>query len=168
MLKRAFSIFVLVIFLAHFAGFYLYFFTQLQLVRQEMRAKLKELPADELELLILSAEEYKHAKVEEHEVKVQGKMYDIARVTEQSDSVLIYCVHDAAEDNLLAFLDKILSLPLKDKSVPQGVLHFYTMCFLPTQWDFALPEFTSATSFTAYSAITPQFTSADIFYPPKA
>jgi hypothetical protein len=167
MLKRAFSIFVLGIFLAHFAGFYIYFFTQLHLVRQEMRAKLKELPAEELDLLILSMEEYQHAKVEEHEVKVDGKMYDIARVEQLGNQVLIYCVHDAAEDNLLAFLDKILSLPLKDKSVPHGVLHFYTLHFLPAQFDFTLPEFTSPSSVTAYSAITSQFISADIFYPPK-
>jgi hypothetical protein len=167
MLKRTLSILVLILFLAHFAGFYIYFFVQLKQVRKEMREKLKALPSDELELLTLSPEEYHKAKVEEHEVKVDGKMYDIARVEKLDNTILVYCLHDAAEDNLLAFLDKILSLPLKDKSVPNGVIQFYALHFLPVHWNFVIPEFVTPQSFTAYAGISSQYISADIFYPPK-
>ena len=168
MLNKVLSVCVLCLFLAHFAGFYIYFFIQMNQVRQEMRAKLKELPPDELDLLILSPSEFEKAKVEEHEVKVNGKMYDIARVEIQGDKVLVHCLHDASEDDLLAFLDKILSLPLKDKSVPTGVLQFLSLNYLPTHWSFSMPEFLIAQSFTPYAEIASQFASAEITPPPKA
>lgn len=132
MLKRSLSVLVLCLFLAHFAGFYIYFFVQLSQVRKEMRAQLKYLPEDQLQLIKLSTAEYKKVKVDEHEVKVKGKMYDIARIRIQveSDSVFVYGIHDKAEDSLLAFLDKILSLPLKDKSGPHQVLKFAYLTFI--------------------------------------
>jgi hypothetical protein len=130
MIKRGFSVLVLCLFLAHFAGFYIYFFIQLRQVRQEMRAQLKLLLPEQLQLLRLSKEEYKKAKVEDHEVKVDGKMYDIARIESKADSVFVYGVHDKAEDSLLAFLDKILSLPLKDKHAPNQVLKFTSLTFI--------------------------------------
>jgi hypothetical protein len=130
MIKRGLSILVLCLFLAHFAGFYIYFFIQLKQLRSEMRAQLKNLPADQLQCIKLSNEEYKKAKVEEHEVKVDGKMYDIARIQFKADTVFVYGIHDRAEDSLLAFLDKILSLPLKDKSAPNQVLKFTALTFI--------------------------------------
>ena len=138
MLKKALSVVILIIFLAHFAGFYIYFFTQLQVVRQEMRAKLKELPPEELELITLSVNEYQKAKVEEHEIKVGGKMYDIARIVEKNGNVLVYCLHDKAEDSLLAFLDKILKLPLKDKKTSPQLVKFTLLSYilpLTFSWD---------------------------------
>ena len=167
MFKKALSVIVLIIFLAHFVGFYIYFFTQLQVVRQEMRAKLKELPREELELIVLSPAEYKKAKVEEHEIKVDGKMYDIAWIVEKNGKVLVHCLHDAAEDNLLAFLDKILSLPLKDKNVPSGVLQFMSLNFLPTHWNFLTPEFQKTQSFTHYAEMLSLFKNAIASPPPK-
>jgi hypothetical protein len=130
MIKKGLSVLVLCLFLAHFAGFYIYFFVQLGQVRKEMRAQLKHLPEDHLQLIKLSTADYKKAKVDEHEVKVDGKMYDIARIQVQADSVFVYGVHDKAEDSLLAFLDKILSLPLKDESAPNQVLKFTSLIFI--------------------------------------
>jgi hypothetical protein len=130
MMKKGLSVFILCLFLAHFAGFYVYFFIQLTQVRQEMRAQLKHLPADQLQLIKLSNEEYKKAKVDEHEIKVDGKMYDIARMYTEADTIFIYAIHDEAEDNLLAFLDRILSVPLKDKSAPNQILKFTTLTFI--------------------------------------
>lgn len=95
-----------------------------------MRAKLKELPAEQLDLIVLSPAEYKEAKVEEHEIKVAGKMYDISRVLEKNGKVFIYCLHDKAEDNLLAFLDKILSLPLKDKNTSPQLVKFTLLSYI--------------------------------------
>jgi hypothetical protein len=130
MIKKGLSAFILCLFLAHFAGFYIYFFIQLRQVRHEMRAQLKYLPADQLQLIKLSNEDYKKAKVDEHEINVDGKMYDIARMYTKADTVFVYGVHDKAEDNLLAFLDKILTLPLKDKNSPNQVLKFTSLAFI--------------------------------------
>jgi len=130
MMKRLLSIFVLVIFLAHFAGFYIYFAVQLKQVRKEMRSKLKELPPEELDLIILTTEEYQSAKVEEHEIKVGGKMYDIAWVEEGNETIRVFCLHDKDEDNLLAFMNKILSVPLKGGKVPPQIIKFTSLSFI--------------------------------------
>lgn len=167
MMKRIFSILVLILFLTHFAGFYIYFVVQLKQVRQEMRSQLRNLPTEELELLTLTSEEFQIARVEEHEVKVDGKMYDIARVEKQDNTILVYCLHDAAEDNLLAFLNKILSLPLKDSHVPNGILHFYSLNYLPAHWSFIVPEAMLTTPFTAYTEMISEYSSAIAVPPPK-
>jgi hypothetical protein len=167
MLKKLAAVFVLIIFLAHFASFYIYFFTQLSIIRKEMRARLKELPPEELELLILSPAQFQAAKIEEHEVKVDGKMYDIARIEVKEGTIHVYCLHDKAEDNLLAFVDKILTLPLKDKNVPVGVLQFLSLNYLPAQWSFFSPALHALQSFTPYAEILQQFVSAKITPPPK-
>lgn len=132
-----------------------------------MRSQLRNLPAEELELLTLTPEEFQKAKIEEHEVKVDGKMYDIARLETQDNNILVYCLHDAAEDNLLAFLNKILTLPLKDSHIPNGILHFYSLNYLPTHWSFLLPEAMPTTSFTAYTEMTSEYSSVILGPPPK-
>lgn len=95
-----------------------------------MRAQLKFYPSDQLQCIKLSAIEYKKSKVDEHEIRVDGKMYDISRIQFEGDSVFVYGIHDKAEDSLLAFLDKILSLPLKDKRGPNQVLKFTALTFI--------------------------------------
>lgn len=167
MLKRIVSVVVLSIFLAHFAGFYIYFIVQLKQVRKEMRSKLKVLPVEELELIRLSSQQFKKAKVEEDEIRVNDKMYDIARVEKRGDLLLVYCIHDEAEDNILAFLDKILGSPLKDKSVPTGVLQFFSLNYLPVFWKFLSPEFVVNKTFTAYAETASQYYSTKVVPPPK-
>lgn len=167
MVKRILSILVLILFLAHFAGFYIYFVVQLKQVRQEMRSQLRNLPTEELDLLTLTPEEFQKARVDEHEVKVDGKMYDIARVEKRDNTILVYCLHDAAEDNLFAFLNKILTLPLKDSHVPNGVLHFYSLNYLPAHWSFIVPEVMPSTPFTVYSEMISEYSPVIIGPPPK-
>lgn len=130
MMKRALSILILCIFLAHFAGFYVYFFLQMTQIRKEMKAQLKEMPAEQLDLIKLSVADFKKAKVDDHEIKVNGKMYDIARIEQKGDILFVYCLHDEAEDNLLVFLDTIVRVPLKDKSAPAQVLKFTSLTFI--------------------------------------
>jgi hypothetical protein len=167
MVKRIFSILVLILFLAHFAGFYIYFVVQLKQVRQEMRNQLRTLPTEELELLTFTPEEFQIARVEEKEVKVDGKMYDIARLEKQGNTILVYCLHDIAEDNLLAFLNKILTLPLKDSHVPNGILHFCSLNYLPTLWGFKVPEVMPTTPFTAYTEMISEYSAVIAAPPPK-
>lgn len=96
----------------------------------EMRARLKGLSPEELELIILSPEEYQSVKVEEDEIKVDGNMYDIAWVEEENQTVRVFCLHDKGEDNLLAFMNKILTVPLKDGKVPHQILKFISLSFI--------------------------------------
>lgn len=97
-----------------------------------MKAKLKNLPDEKLEVFTLHLEDFNKAKVEEDELQVNDKMYDIARVKLSGDSVIVYTLHDAAEDNLLAFLDEVVKRPLREKqSTPAQILQFISLTFLP-------------------------------------
>ncbi len=113
------------------AGFYIYYVLQLRQIHAEKREQIKRLPDDALQILKLTASEYQKARVDEHEVKVDGKMYDISRVEIKDNSVWVYCLHDADEDNLIALLAKVISVPLKDKSsMPVSILQFLSLSFI--------------------------------------
>jgi hypothetical protein len=96
-----------------------------------MRQALKFRPDDQLEVLRLTKKKYNEARVDEHEVKVNGKMYDIARMKVSEDSVIVYALHDEKEDNLLALMGEIISKPLKDRSsMPVAIVQFLTLLFI--------------------------------------
>lgn len=120
------------------AGFYVYYALQLQRIHSEMREALKFLPDSELEVLVVSNTDYKNFLVDDHEVKVKGKMYDIARITFSKDSVKVFCVHDENEDDLFALLSEIISKPLKTKSaMPGAVMQFIGLMFITPDNNFS-------------------------------
>jgi len=132
--KRVTVILFLSLLLIQVAGCYIYFVGRLAAIRTEMREQLKYLPDDQLTLLKLTPEEFKKAKVDDHEVKVEGKMYDIARTTITKHHILVYAVHDEAEDNLLSFLDEILKRSSTDKKpVPSQLEELITLIFIPAE-----------------------------------
>ena len=113
------------------AGSYIYFFVRLSGIRHEMRALLKNKPVEQLTLLTLTSEEYRMAKENDHEVKVNGKMYDIARIHVKNNKVLVYALHDEAEDNLLALLNEMVKRSSKDKKpVPSQLIQLLTLQFV--------------------------------------
>lgn len=132
LVKRTAVIFFLSLLLIQVGGCYIYFIGRLAAIRAEMREQLKYLPEDQLTRFQFTEAEFKNARVEDHEIKVAGKMYDIARVTEQGDHIIVLALHDEAEDNLLAFLTEMVSRSNNDKKpVPVEVEQLLTLSFLP-------------------------------------
>jgi hypothetical protein len=131
MVKKIIGSVFLSILLLQVAGSYVYFIVRLSGIRQEMREHLKDKPDHELTMLTFTQEQFKKAKVDDHEVKVNGKMYDIARVVVKGNKVLVLALHDEAEDNLLAFLNEMVKRSSKDKKpVPPSLLQLLTLQFL--------------------------------------
>ena len=167
-MKKPVAIVFLSVILLQVAGSYLYFIVRLSGIRQEMREQLKDKPDDELTLLILTHAQFKKAKVDDHEVKVNGKMYDIARLVVKQDQVFVYALHDEAEDNLLAFLHEMVKRSAKDKKpVPSSLLHLLTL-------QFVIHEFVTRTNFgvfldhiTPYRACGSSFNSGIETPPPR-
>ncbi len=122
MVKKSLSIALLSFFLLHLAGFYVYFGIRQAQIHREMRSKLKKLPGDQLEVLHLSKKEYQQSVRGDDEIEVNGKMYDIARVKTKDKIVTVYCLHDAAEDNLLSFLDQVFKNANQDSQQPSASL----------------------------------------------
>ncbi len=127
--------------LLNIAGAYVYFFVRLQQIKTQIRAELKYKPVEELEVLELTANAFQQALVEEHEIEVDGKMYDIARVERKDGRVIVYALHDEAEDNLLSLLDAILKNATKDKKpVPPTITGLHTLLFLPVDFQHGQVE----------------------------
>lgn len=150
-MKKAFGILFLCTLLLQVAGSYVYFIVRLSGIRQEMREQLKHKSDEELTLLTLTPDEYKKSKVDDHEVNVNGKMYDIARIAIKNDLVLVYALHDEAEDNLLALLNEMVERSSNDKKpVPSHLLQLLSLQFLLVEIN--LPSLTGIwlTHFTPY------------------
>lgn len=136
--KRYFSIALISFFFLNFLGVYLYFGVRLMQIRTEMKTALRNLPNEKLTTFTFTESELKQVRVDEGEIKVKGKMYDIARMERADQNIIIYALHDVAEDNLLAFLDEIARRPLEDKQAPPSQLfQLITLTFIaPVQYTF--------------------------------
>lgn len=122
------------ILLVQIAGSYIYLIVRLTGIRHEMREQLKQKPDEELTLLTLTRDEYKKSKVNDREVKVNGKMYDIARIAIRNHQVLVYALHDEAEDSLLTLLNEMVERSSKDKRpVPSQLIQLLTLQFIASQ-----------------------------------
>ncbi len=123
---------VLIVLLAHLAGFYAYFFVRLGDLRMTMREKLAELPAEQLDVVRVPKDQFKSSWLEEREMKWQGRMYDIARVQPDGNDLLVYCLHDKDEDGLLSFLSAVVDLSRQDNArAPISVVQFLALKFVP-------------------------------------
>ena len=130
--KKLFSILLISLLLLNFGGLFLYFPLQLFRIHREMRLALKGMPDDQLDVFKLSKADFIRAIVDDDEVELNGRMFDIARTRVQKDSVIVFALHDKAEDSLLAFLDEIVKRPLQDKKMPPiQIYQFITLSFLP-------------------------------------
>lgn len=141
LVKRCYSLFILLILCINTAGFYVYYALELQRIRSATREQIKSLPDDQLQNFRLTTSQYEDLKVGDDEIKIDGKMYDIARITFAGDEVWIYALHDEDEDNLLLLLSEILSKPIDAKSaIPQVVLNFLSLVFIPETFNFCVAE----------------------------
>ncbi|HRJ30613.1 MAG TPA: hypothetical protein PLV21_01520 [Cyclobacteriaceae bacterium] len=138
-MRHFISILLLTLLLANFAGSYIYFTFRAMQIKREMRALLATLPDEDLELIILTPEEFKRARVEEHEIKVDGNMFDIARIVEKDLKLYVYGVYDEDEDNLLSVLDAVLNNLQNDSAqTPPSFSLFSVLHFLPVQFEYSL------------------------------
>lgn len=168
-MRRFISILLLTLLLANFAGSYIYFAFRALQIKREMRAMLATLPEEELELIILTPEEFKQARVEEHEIKVNGNMFDIACVVEKESKLFVYGVYDEDEDNLFSFLDAVLNNLQNDSSqTPPSFSLFSVLHYMPVQFEYSLTALpTKSVSPTFYNTSFVDFISAIDSPPPK-
>jgi hypothetical protein len=113
------------------AGFYMYYALQLSSIKREMRAALKQAPDHQLQVLKLTRSQYTNSRQDEHEIRFNGKMYDVARIKTKGDLLWVYCIHDAKEDNLLTFIQEIIAKPLTNAdSVPHVIIQYLTLTYI--------------------------------------
>lgn len=140
--KRIVSIIVLSALLAHLMGAYVYFVVRQGQIRQEMRRLIGTLPEEGLETFTFTLEEYKRVRVNDFEVKIDGRMYDHGQPEFKGGKVTLYARHDAAEDNLIGFITEILNSTAEDNSpIPSQLLNFFSLAYLsPDPFMLFVPE----------------------------
>jgi hypothetical protein len=167
-MKKLFAIAFVSLFLLHFAGVYTYFGVRLVAIRQEMKAKLKALPEEQLEKIILSKKNFQKVAVEENEIELNGKMYDIAKIEGHGNEYIVYALHDEHEDNLLSFLNEIVKRASNDKKpVPSQLLQFLSLIFIPSFNSFSFGQTATEKHFCLYSNFYSSFRSSIESPPPK-
>lgn len=135
MIKKYTSLVLVAMLVVHLAGFYVYFAVRLGDIRMTMREKLADLPEDQLDVVRIPVQQFKSGWIEEREMQWQGNMYDIARVERQEDTMIVYCVHDEDEDNLLNFIGAIIDMGQQDtRPAPMSVVQFFTLKYVVTDF----------------------------------
>jgi hypothetical protein len=113
------------------AGFYVYYAMQLYRIKNEMHSALLGRPDKELQLLKMTRAQFEESLIEDNEIRVDGKTYDVARIKKTGDSLYVYGMHDQAEDDLFSTISRLVADPLKNqKAIPQPVVKFMSLIFL--------------------------------------
>jgi hypothetical protein len=167
--RKGISIALLLLLLTNLIGPYTFFAYRAVQIKSQMRTLLATLPDDELELIKLSPEAYRVARVDEHEIKVGGKMFDIARTVEKNGEVFVYGVYDEDEDNLLSFLDAVLNNLQQDAASASPLFSLLTVLqYLPPSFEISLNVFESVIqAHTAYFRASTEYISVLDSPPPQ-
>lgn len=168
-MKKAAAVFFLMLMTVNLAGFYGYFIVRLQEIHAEARAALRNLPEAQLQRFEFSPDEFRSMIVEDNEIRVNGRMHDVARTEFTGTSVIVWALHDEAEDNLFAFISKVTDNAEGDEQqAPSGLTRFLSLQFLRPIMPGPVPlmgiHFTHSTGWTATD---PQSVPDNTWMPPE-
>ncbi len=114
-MQRVLAILLLFLMLFQTAGHLFVFKIQQHQIRREMKQRIKAgVPEAELVLFKFLAGNPDLAvqRVEEHEFRYQGKMYDLVREASHGDTTWYHCISDAKETQLFANLEDLVKKEL--------------------------------------------------------
>jgi hypothetical protein len=103
--KRAVAFSLLILFLFNFCGYYLLFLILKSDIRDEMRMHLAH---DQTEILKIHTSDKALKWVDKNEFDYKGKRYDVASIDEKNGYLIIHCIEDTLEQDLIAGLERIL------------------------------------------------------------
>ncbi len=168
-MRRWLGIALFCVLLLQVGGAYVYFGVRLVVHRQEMRALLKLKPVETLTYFKLTPEAWQRAQVEDEEMEIDGRMYDIARVTYQHNEVHVWAERDEGEDNLLALLHTLATRHHHDKkSVPTLITHVLALIYeVPAMTKTPGRIFFVIAHATSYLAVTDSLLSLPTTPPPQ-
>lgn len=109
--KKSLPILLLVIFFVSHIGYYTLYTYQLYQVKEGVQRELiSRIPDAEFEVVCLEDNAGKIRWEEEgKEFRLNGRMYDVARIKKSNGKTFIYCYNDSKEEKLVAAFSKKLS-----------------------------------------------------------
>ena len=172
-MKKLFAIFSILLFAFTLCGAMLIFKFQQMGIHNEMeRTIAASKKSSEINILKLSYQEFQANKTSENEIRLNGKMYDIAKIEFENNFVIVHCINDTKEENLFASLAKFFSSPKnstqqQDNSLPQQFVKFLSLNFLQVEHSFANSLDFSETNFQHFQSSHSQVFLSSDFPPPK-
>jgi len=128
-LKKASYIILLTILLLQAGG--LLFLFQIQQVRVQKAALLQlDSNSGNTEKLALSPSEFYSARINDHELRLNGKLYDFKSVSYSDGQVILDVFHDASEENIINWIEALASA----KGNQQGELPAHLVKLLTTTY----------------------------------
>jgi hypothetical protein len=140
-MNRLFTIPALTIFGFQFFGMYGYFVFRSVSIQQEMQELLRNTPQAQFQQFVFTKTEFSDAKVDDDELRVNGKMFDVAGVNFRNGSVIVYALSDPAEDELFAFLGDILeNAPPDQQHAASQLIKLMTLHYLQSTFIISSPD----------------------------
>ena len=88
-------------------------------IRNNMRVVISQ-GARELEKIVLPLSDYKKYLIEDHEIFINNRLYDIDKFEVSEDNITFYCFHDFEEQQLLASLDNFFEFEEENTNTPNN------------------------------------------------
>ncbi|MEO8149472.1 MAG: hypothetical protein ABI723_17665 [Bacteroidia bacterium] len=166
-MKKITAIFLLSVLLFNFAGGLLLFKVQQQINYWQVKEELKN--SDKLIKLALNLDEYESSKVNEEEVLLNGKMYDVADIIFKDNTVTLFCLADFEENDLIDSFHEFRQKKSRKGESDLHVLKFLSLLYIQTSQHLTVDNFTTVVShFSSYNKLfKPAFIAVES-PPPKA
>ena len=156
-MKRLLVIGLLLLLCIHLLGFYCYFVFRIVEITQESRKQLESVPIEKLERFEMSTAQFESVRTDDHEVRVDGRLFDICKVKVSGDTVVMYALHDGAEEDLILGLKVVLKHGMSDtKPIPAAFLSYFHLNFLLTESSIEYPApllFSGETKYMEFPAL---------------
>lgn len=150
-MKKIIAIFLLAVLLFSNVGGLLLFKIQQQINYQCIKNELRK--TKQLTALTLSLADYKKSKVDKHEIKVAGKMYDVQQIVVTNSSVTVYCIADEKEDHLIASYQTLEQNKSGITATNTTLLKLLSLVYLQVKQNETTPAFVNLNVlFFAYSS----------------
>jgi len=139
-MRNVIAIALLLFTLFHAAGYLFVFEIQKYEIRREIKQQIKAgVPEAELVLLKISGESstLPFQRIDEHEFRYGGNMYDIVREEARGDTIWYYCLADEKETQLFADLDELVKRDMNQNTARhqkiEKLLHLLGPCFFSSR-----------------------------------
>jgi hypothetical protein len=170
--KKALAILLLFVMSINLGGLYLVFRFQQQLVRKEIKRKIKAgVPDQELFFIRINQQNQQELEwIHAREFRYKGRMYDVIRKKVLDPNTIEYaCINDIQESRLFAHLDQEVSRNLSNNATPSPqakvLLKMLSIPYILPQSSFSMER-----NYRLFSFHKPQFhlpeVSTDILTPP--
>jgi hypothetical protein len=171
--RKSITSFLLLIILVQVMGYYLAFRIRQNEVKEEMHAYLKSHTNDQhlthfhLPLHNGELNDERFTWDNDNEFEFAGKMYDVIERNVSGDAVVLHCLEDAKETELLKVFEQMQkSESQKGKSRTASLVQLISTLYLPMQASPIAPAPAEATNdFNSYTSSTVE-RAADILTPP--